>query len=43
MDTIIHGGLAVLPTGPRVVDIGIEGDAIAAISARGSLGSQETR
>jgi dihydropyrimidinase len=37
LDTVITGGLAVLPTGPEKADIGIEGERIAAIGAPGSL------
>ena len=36
-DTIVSGGLAVLPTGPEPADIGISGEHIAAIGAAGSL------
>ena len=36
-DTIVSGGLAVLPTGPEPADIGISGAHIAAIGAAGSL------
>jgi dihydropyrimidinase len=37
LDTVITGGTAVLPTGASNVDIGIEGEKIAAIGAPGSL------
>ncbi len=38
LDTVITGGLAVLPSGPEKADIGVSGDKIAAIGAPGSLG-----
>ncbi|HEX3884569.1 MAG TPA: amidohydrolase family protein [Stellaceae bacterium] len=37
LDTIITGGLAVLPSGPEKADIGVSGEKIAAIGAPGSL------
>ncbi|HTT79027.1 MAG TPA: amidohydrolase family protein [Stellaceae bacterium] len=37
LDIVITGGLAVLPTGAAHVDIGIEGERIAAIGAPGNL------
>ena len=37
LDTVITGGTAVLPTGAANVDIGIEGEKIAAIGAPGGL------
>ena len=37
LDTVITGGTAVLPTGASDVDIGIAGEKIAAIGAKGSL------
>jgi dihydropyrimidinase len=37
LDTIITGGLAVLPSGAAPADIGVSGDKIAAIGAPGSL------
>ena len=36
-DTIISGGLAVLPSGPEPADIGVAGEHIVAIGAPGSL------
>src|SRR5499425_1915677 len=36
-DTIVSGGLAVLPSGPESADIGVSGEHIAAIGAPGSL------
>jgi dihydropyrimidinase len=45
LDIVISGGLAVLPTGAAHVDIGVEGEKIAAIGAPGSLaalGAQRT-
>jgi dihydropyrimidinase len=37
LDTVITGGLTVLPSGPEKADIGISGEKIAAIGAPGSL------
>src|SRR5437764_459889 len=37
LDLVISGGLAVLPSGAEVADIGIAGEQIAAIGAAGSL------
>ena len=37
LDTVISGGLAVLPTGAELADIGVEGERIVAIGAPGSL------
>jgi dihydropyrimidinase len=37
LDTVISGGLAVLPSGPEPADIGVAGDKIAAIGAPGTL------
>ncbi len=37
LDTVISGGLAVLPTGAEEADIAVAGDKIAAIAAPGSL------
>ena len=37
LDIVVSGGLAVLPSGPEVADIGIEGEHIVAIGAPGSL------
>jgi dihydropyrimidinase len=39
LDTVITGGLAVLPSGPEKADIGVSGDKIAALGAPGSLGA----
>jgi len=36
-DTIVSGGLTVLPSGPKPADIGVNGEHIAAIGAPGSL------
>src|SRR6478609_1145141 len=37
LDTVITGGMAVLPSGAEAADIGIQGEKIAAIGAPGSL------
>src|SRR3954468_1192750 len=39
LDTVITGGLAVLPSGAEPADIGISGETIAAIGAPGTLAS----
>src|SRR5918912_2299602 len=41
LDTVISGGLAVLPTGAEQADIGVEGETIVAIGAPGSLAALE--
>jgi dihydropyrimidinase len=43
LDIVISGGLAVLPTGAAHVDIGVDGDKIAAIGAPGSLAALGAR
>jgi cytosine/adenosine deaminase-related metal-dependent hydrolase len=42
-DIIIVGGLAVLPTGPETVDIGVDRGRIVAIGAPGSLAGGANR
>src|SRR5712692_9576143 len=37
LDIVVTGGLAVLPSGPQMADIGIEGERIVAIGGPGSL------